>query len=460
MFLVLTEPKFNIKSMFTKFFYSTKELALWRHRIFKYLAPNKHNTLQLRSKCRLFRDSLDPLELYTIFPHPKYSSLNMLFSRLKMLSGSLPIVLIKNGIHINNYNIIDVSMSIIGESQDGCKIGGLNIKGKKKDDVYVQNLTICESTFNGVYAKGGASIHLDNVSVKKSGKYGVYVAGTKRNTMTNCNIHNSKESGLWVYNGLMTIDGSATTLHHNCTNFLGTDYGMYGSIHLVSPLTKETVSTNNGGDGNYPTNGSEALDSAADEAWGSVTEMGILTIPVEPVEVETYTISELQGKVNLISSEGETIKVEARTAAMSELVNSILIDDDSDVIEQEIPLPNVKTTVLTKVVEFCNYHVANGPMKNIEIPIKSANMKKIVGEWDANFIDSVYEGVGGCTYDELMEAAHYMDIGMLEDLVGVKIASMLYSQTPDEMCQTLNIVNDMTPEEKEKVEAESKWLDL
>ena len=51
----------------------------------------------------------------------------------------------------------------------------------------------------------------------------------------------------------MTIDGNATTIHHNGTN--GNDYGLHASpsssIHLVSPLTKEMISTNNNGGNNY-----------------------------------------------------------------------------------------------------------------------------------------------------------------------------------------------------------------
>ena len=53
--------------------------------------------------------------------------------------------------------------------------------------------------------------------------------------------------------GLMTIDGNATTIHHNGT--YGGDYGLRAdsssSIHLVSPLTKEMISTNNHGGRNY-----------------------------------------------------------------------------------------------------------------------------------------------------------------------------------------------------------------
>ena len=85
--------------------------------------------------------------------------------------------------------------------------------------------------------------------VENSGGCGVAVWSTERSTMKNCNISHSKLSGLSVGNGgLMTIDGNDTTIHQNCTSGVG--YGLDAndsadSIHLVSPLTKEMISTNN-----------------------------------------------------------------------------------------------------------------------------------------------------------------------------------------------------------------------
>ena len=46
-------------------------------------------------------------------------------------------------------------------------------------------------------------------------------------------------------------------------------------------------------------------------------------------------------------------------------------DDDEEA--QEIPLPNVKSHVLSKVIEFCRRY-AEEPMSEIEKPLKSANM--------------------------------------------------------------------------------------
>ena len=67
-----------------------------------------------------------------------------------------------------------------------------------------------------------------------------------------------------VNGGLMTIDGNGTTLHHNCTNGYSMWYGLHtyvssSSIHLASTLTIETISTNNGGGGNYSGQGTIAI---------------------------------------------------------------------------------------------------------------------------------------------------------------------------------------------------------
>ena len=82
--------------------------------------------------------------------------------------------------------------------------------------------------------------------------------------MKNCNVSHSKYSGLFVRDGLMTIDGNGTTIHHNCTDGDSGHYGLHtytssSSIHLASSLTIETISKNNGGGGNYGGDGTIAI---------------------------------------------------------------------------------------------------------------------------------------------------------------------------------------------------------
>ena len=304
------------------------ELIAWWKIIFSYLGVNKRAQLHLRWMCRIFRDAIPALPLWTSFPHPRYPTFKGLMGRLNHLGNHyvactaedmsiglkvyidrgtyeehtitkinpdgtyitnelccvplarflqkvinvLPLILfIDNGNHTIdiykeyssarsycNYVNINIPISIIGESREHCiVIGGLKVHGKKEDDVNVSDLTLLESKGPGVWGNYGAILHLDNVSVENSGTDGVLVRGSKCNTMKNCNVSHSKWNGLLVEDGgSMTIDGNATTVHHNCTGGSSRTYGLHSnessaSFHLASSLTIETICKNNGGGGNY-----------------------------------------------------------------------------------------------------------------------------------------------------------------------------------------------------------------
>ena len=47
-----------------------------------------------------------------------------------------------------------------------------------------------------------------------------------------------------------------------------------------------------------------------------------------------------------------------------------------DQTETEIPLPNVRGSILKKVIKYMQYHHTN-PAKEIEKPLKSANMREV-----------------------------------------------------------------------------------
>ncbi|KAF4316222.1 hypothetical protein BBO99_00006398 [Phytophthora kernoviae] len=158
-------------------------------------------------------------------------------------------------------------------------------------------------------------------------------------------------------------------------------------------------------------------------------------------------------KVNLVSMDGDSFEVSRSVAAMSELVKTLISDDADDDEVQEIPLPNVKSPVLSKVIEFCSHH-HNSPMREIEKPLKSADMHDVVSDWDANFVDIEQE-----ILFELILAANYMDIKSLLDLACAKVASMIKGKTPQEIRETFNIVNDFTPEEEAQIREENKWCE-
>ncbi len=107
---------------------------------------------------------------------------------------------------------------------------------------------------------------------------------------------------------------------------------------------------------------------------------------------EQHFLRRGSAKVTLLSQEGERYEVPRSVAVMSELVKSITEDNDDDA--HEIPLPNVKSTVLSKVIEFCRHH-ENNPMKKIE---------KVHTLYISSILDSVFNVVGYVAIDECQHA--------------------------------------------------------
>jgi S-phase kinase-associated protein 1 len=66
--------------------------------------------------------------------------------------------------------------------------------------------------------------------------------------------------------------------------------------------------------------------------------------------------------VRLVSEESESFEVSAKIASMSVLVKEMIDAESEDV--QEIPLPNVKAAILSKVIEFCTHYLEE-PMTTI-----------------------------------------------------------------------------------------------
>eukprot|EP01006_Ploeotia_vitrea_P018525 TRINITY_DN50041_c0_g1_i1.p1 TRINITY_DN50041_c0_g1~~TRINITY_DN50041_c0_g1_i1.p1 ORF type:complete len:171 (-),score=9.34 TRINITY_DN50041_c0_g1_i1:96-608(-) len=157
--------------------------------------------------------------------------------------------------------------------------------------------------------------------------------------------------------------------------------------------------------------------------------------------------------VHLVSQEGESFDVPLPVAKLSELVKTMIDEDQDEEEAQEIPLPNVKSTILAKVIEFCRQYSVE-PMTEIEKPLKSANMQEVVQQWYADYATVEQE-----VLFELILASNYMDIKPLLDLTCATVASLIKGKTPEEIRKIFNIVNDFTPEEEAQVREDNKWCE-
>ena len=155
-------------------------------------------------------------------------------------------------------------------------------------------------------------------------------------------------------------------------------------------------------------------------------------------------------ELKLLSQDMQVFTIKKDIAMMSAMIKAMWTGDKT---ETRIPLPNIRGTILKKVVIYMEYHYTNPP-KEIEKPLKSANMREVVSEWDADFVEVDQE-----TLFELILAANYLDIKPLLDLTCAKVASMIKGKTPQEIRQRFNLQNEFSPEEEEAIRAENKWAE-
>ncbi|XP_074555556.1 SKP1-like protein 1B [Curcuma longa] len=146
-------------------------------------------------------------------------------------------------------------------------------------------------------------------------------------------------------------------------------------------------------------------------------------------------------KITLLSSDGVAFEVGVAVAIESQTIKHMIEDDCA---EDGIPLPNVTSRILAKVIEYCQKHVDD--------PAKSSDGDEELESWDAKFVN-----VDQATLFDLISAANYMDIKGLLDLLCQTVANMIKGKTTEEIRKTFNIKNDFTPEEEEEVRRENHW---
>ncbi|KAJ8642295.1 hypothetical protein MRB53_018989 [Persea americana] len=158
-------------------------------------------------------------------------------------------------------------------------------------------------------------------------------------------------------------------------------------------------------------------------------------------------------KVTLKSSDGETFDVDEAVALESQTIKHMIEDDCAD---NGIPLPNVTSKILSKVIEYCKKHVeaqkAAGEDKKAAGEDKTKTVEEELKTWDADFVK-----VDQATLFDLILAANYLNIKSLLDLTCQTVADMIKGRTPEEIRKTFSIKNDFTPEEEEEVRRENQW---
>eukprot|EP00245_Coleochaete_scutata_P013156 TRINITY_DN5266_c0_g1_i1.p1 TRINITY_DN5266_c0_g1~~TRINITY_DN5266_c0_g1_i1.p1 ORF type:complete len:159 (+),score=46.99 TRINITY_DN5266_c0_g1_i1:147-623(+) len=150
-------------------------------------------------------------------------------------------------------------------------------------------------------------------------------------------------------------------------------------------------------------------------------------------------------EVKLKSSDDEMFVVPEQVANESLTIKNLIEDSGAD---NPIPLPNVTSKILAKVIEYCKYHCEGGKGDETKPAMTEDELKS----WDAEFVK-----VDQPTLFDLILAANYLNIKSLLDLTCQTVADMIKGKSPEEIRKTFNIKNDFTPEEEEEVRRENHW---
>uniref|UniRef100_A0A2N9FU46 SKP1 component POZ domain-containing protein n=1 Tax=Fagus sylvatica TaxID=28930 RepID=A0A2N9FU46_FAGSY len=88
------------------------------------------------------------------------------------------------------------------------------------------------------------------------------------------------------------------------------------------------------------------------------------------------TSAEVKKNITLRSSDNETFEMEERVAMLSETIKHLIEDDCVVCVDSVIPVPNVKSDTLARVIEYCKKHVES-----------SESESEALKTWDAEFVD-------------------------------------------------------------------------
>lgn len=155
---------------------------------------------------------------------------------------------------------------------------------------------------------------------------------------------------------------------------------------------------------------------------------------VQKLEEETSSKT-----IYFITNDGGRTESELKYALMMNMFKEELEGDD-DVTDLFVKEKYGTKAIMEKIIDFLK-HYEHDPFEPIERPLKSSNMKDVVPDWYASFVDIEL----GLELYALTNVVNYLDIPPLLDLLCARIAAPMKGKTPDEIRTLFNLPPDEPP---------------
>ncbi|MED6173640.1 hypothetical protein PIB30_061562 [Stylosanthes scabra] len=153
--------------------------------------------------------------------------------------------------------------------------------------------------------------------------------------------------------------------------------------------------------------------------------------------------------VTLKTVEGTLFQVKPSIAKDLKTVQSFIDDSNVDPANKSIPLPNVFSRELSRILDYLNnHHRFRGSA------IGESNEE--VARYDADFAKSM-------THEELKAlvlAANYLNVNDLLEFLKQTVANVIENKSVEFVRKFFGIENDFTPEEEEKIRSQNEWAFL
>ncbi len=158
---------------------------------------------------------------------------------------------------------------------------------------------------------------------------------------------------------------------------------------------------------------------------------------------------DLDAEIQISSSEGKIINLSKKAAKRSGILKGMM-EDFPD--ELSFPMKTIKGNILEKIKNYLMHYKDEEP-KEIEIPLKSNNFSECVNNWDFNFLGSDID-----TIFDLLEAANYLDIKPLHELVSAFLGANIRGMNSNSIIKDFEI-DELNEKEIDEMMNDKKYLE-
>lgn len=179
------------------------------------------------------------------------------------------------------------------------------------------------------------------------------------------------------------------------------------------------------------------------------------------MSIEQSTM-EVEPMISFTTCDDVVITTTMRIAKMNETIKNLIedlgFDETDDSEENVIPLPNINSTTLIRIFEYCENHVDDEPKAWEKRWPDEIDASEPYG-FDAKFVAPYEKPENLPALFDIISAADFLNNKKLLDLCCKKVAYIIKDKKSDEIRNIFCLENDFDEEEWKQVSSETTWCE-